>query len=67
MSAHSMKSMAIPTLTAVVALAMVIGMNSPSSTMVMSAHDAGMPTPYSADHARVQNDPNASQDQPATF
>jgi hypothetical protein len=77
MSAHSMQQaqdksesrevaiLAIPTLLAVVAFSMVIGINA-GARPTLADTGAAAPTPYSADHARIAADPVA-QEQPATF
>jgi hypothetical protein len=78
MSAHSMQQaqdkseshevaiLAIPTLLAVVAFSMVIGINAGARPTLADNGAAAAPTPYSADHARIPAD-SGSQEQPATF
>jgi hypothetical protein len=78
MSAHSMQQpqdksepsevaiLAIPTLLAVVAVSVVVGLNvGPRSTRADNAASAA-PTPYSADHARIAPD-SGTQEPAPTF
>lgn len=63
----TMATLAVPALVAVLAMAMAM-MN--GGAVPASAGDgAGQAalTPYSADHARVQNGPGTAEDLPATF
>ena len=57
---------AIPTLLAVVALSMVVGLNAGALSPRADDAAAAAPTPYSADHARIAPD-SGSQEPAPTF
>lgn len=62
-------TLAVPALVAVLAMAMAMmnGGTAPASSGDGAGSDRAAPTPYSADHARVQNGPGTAEDPPATF
>ena len=62
-------TLAVPALVAVLAMAMAMmnGGAAPASAGASARPDTTAPTPYSADHARVQNGPGTAEDPPATF
>lgn len=62
-------TLAVPALVAVLAMAMAMmnGGAAPASGSDNARPDTTAPTPYSADHARVQNGPGTAEDPPATF
>jgi hypothetical protein len=77
MSAHSMQQtqgqgrssdihiVVVPTLLAVIAFSMVIGMNAGAGSPP-AGDSAAAPTPYSADHARIPAE-SEPREQPPTF
>jgi hypothetical protein len=77
MSAHSMQQtqgeakshgvaiFVVPTLLAVLALSMVIGMSAGAGSQIAD-ESAAAPTPYSADHARIPAE-SEPREQPPTF
>ena len=58
-------SIAVPTIVAIIGIAVVSRVSAPS---VNDSHDVVLaPTPYSYDHARVQSREGEPEPQPATF
>lgn len=60
-------TMTVPALVAVLAFAMVVGMNAVFAPDFANTSENASPTPYSADHARVQRGAESSEEQPPTF
>ena len=58
LSKNPMLNIAVPGLAALLALAVAMGANEKNAVTAVSADG---PTPYSADHARIQGDANAEQ------
>jgi hypothetical protein len=65
MTTHSMKVTALVAVLAIAVVMAMTGRTAPGFTEGMEGTDAAAPTPYSADHARIQGDAGAAQ--PPTF
>lgn len=69
MSTGKLASIAVPALIAVAGMAVALLATGGAVDVGEAAttKDASGPTPYSADHARVQARPGAAEEQPPTF
>jgi hypothetical protein len=60
-------TLAVPALVAVLAMAMAMMNGGAAPASAGDSADQAAPTPYSADHARVQNGPGAAEEPAPTF
>lgn len=63
----TMATLAVPALVAVLAMAMAMMNGGAAPASAGDSAGQAAPTPYSADHSRVQNGPGTAEDPPPTF